>query len=291
MQALNAKRQPPLQFEALAVPPTAAQLKAAADAIFLKAKALFPISTAWPNLDSEQVMPRLQKLYQTPYLFQQGNLGLCPAATFFYHMYTLKPVETAQFAQDLYLHANGTLGKLVVRPGSDLLKADYHATIFIHKALRFFPDQADWMIMCSLRDSENAWFDYEGNPSDFVGEWSSAGHLSDWYTTTGFFTSVKFDSYYLTDPSVDTLLQTLVKTDKNGIALRIKTKMLRSLGVQSSILPDFHIIPVLTTPVIDKAMNRIEFQYWTWGRPPPLVLNEDLDFVRDCIMAIIVVTF
>lgn len=289
VKALNANRQSPLQFEPLAVPPTIPQLKAVADTILLKAKALFPASTAWPNLDSEQVLPRLQKLYQSPYLFQQGNIGLCTVAAFLYHMFSLKPVETTQFAQDLYVQGHGKLGKLDVHPGVDLLNADYQS-IFLNKALQFLPDQADWMVMCSLRDSENWWIDFEGEPSDFnPAVRTSTGELSGWYTKTGFFTTVQYDSYYIIDPSADAL-QALVKTDKNVIGLWIKTKMLRSQwGIEFSILPSTHIVAVTSTPVVNKTLNTIEFEYWTWGHIP-MLLKEELDFVRDCIHGIIVAT-
>jgi hypothetical protein len=44
-----------------------------------------------------------------------------------------------------------------------------------------------------------------------------------------------------------------------------------------------------STPVIDEANNSIKFEYWTWGEPTRM-LEEKLDFVRDCIMGITVVT-
>jgi len=49
------------------------------------------------------------------------------------------------------------------------------------------------------------------------------------------------------------------------------------------------MIAMTSTPVIDKAMNKIEFMLWTWGENPKL-LKEELDFVRDCILGTIVAT-
>ena len=80
---------------------------------------------AWPNLDPDQVLPRNGELYQTPYLFQQGSLPLCVVGTFFYHCFVMKPVETAQFAKDLYSGGQGVLGKFKVAPGDDLRNANY----------------------------------------------------------------------------------------------------------------------------------------------------------------------
>jgi len=291
--ALNSKRQSSsLQFEALAVPPTADQLKAAANTILLKAKDLFPTSTAWPNLDSEQVLPRIQKLLQEPFLFQQGVIGLCTAVTFLYHIFELKPMETVQFAKDLYIHGHSMLGKMDIRPLKDLLNADYQS-IFLIKGMREAPPQADWMIMCSICSSETWWTKIVGPPSDYNPDVdASTSEMAGWYTSTGFFTTVKYVSYWVTDPSVETM-QGLVKKDDNAIALWIKPKLLRSLYPWVLDLPildnDTHMIAMTSTPVIDKAMNKIEFMLWTWGEPPKL-LKEELDFIRDCILGIIVAT-
>jgi hypothetical protein len=243
---------------------------------------------AWPNLNPDEVLPRISALAQTPHLFQQGNLPLCVVGTFFYHMFVLKPSETAQFAKDLYGQGQALLGKFNVAPGDDLRNANYQS-IFQKTDLKFVPPQADWMLMCSVRDSENWWFDYEGDPSETIAIFTAARDINDWYNKTGFFSSVKWDPYNLTDPSVATL-KALNKTNTNGIALWIKTKMLRSIyQISESWIPSKHTLALTSTPVIDEANNSIKFEFWTWGTPPRM-LEEKLDFVRDCIMGITVVT-
>jgi hypothetical protein len=116
-------------------------------------------------LNPDEVLPRITALAQTPYLFQQGNLDLCVAGTFFYHMFVLKPSETAQFSKGLYGQGQAVLGKLNVTPGDDLRNANYRS-MFQKTDLKFVPPQADWMLMGSIRDSENRWFDYEGDPTE-----------------------------------------------------------------------------------------------------------------------------
>ena len=145
------------------------------------------------------------------------------------------------------------------------------------------------MLMCSVRDSTNWAFDFEGDPNESVAVATAASDVNDWYNKTGFFSSVKWDPYYLTDPSAATL-QGLNKNDHNGIALWIKTKMLRSqFQIADSWMPSKHTLALTKTPVVDEAANSITLEYWTWGMPPR-TLTEKLDFVRDCIMGITVVT-
>jgi len=59
------------------------------------------------------------------------------------------------------------LGDMKISPGSDLRAADYGAI-----ATRFpnIPPQTDWMLMCSVRDSENWFFDFEGSPDELFAE-------------------------------------------------------------------------------------------------------------------------
>jgi hypothetical protein len=210
-------------------------------------------------------------------------------------MFLLKPTQIAQLARDLFFNGHGMLGKLNVSPGKDLRASDYQH-IFLNQALVFIPDQMDWMVMCSLRDSENWFVDFEGEPTNYdLADKTWTSTLAGWYKDTGFFSSVVYDSYWFTDPSVDTIKKLVVDPNKkNAVTWWIKTKMLRSdslwgPGVSSSIFPSTHIIAVTGTPVVDEKMNRIEFEYWTWGEPPR-VLKDELDFVRDCIVGIIVST-
>jgi hypothetical protein len=181
---------------------------------------------AWPNLDSNQVLPRIPTLSLSPYLFQQGSVPLCVAGTFFFHLFSLKPTETAQFAKDLYGQGQAVLGKMNIAPSDDLRNANYN-DIFLHTELKLVPPQLDWMLMCSIRDSQNWFFDYEGDATDSIAAHTSGGAIVDWYNKTGFFSSVAYDPYYLTDPSVATL-SALQKTTTNAIALGVKTKILRS---------------------------------------------------------------
>jgi hypothetical protein len=247
-----------------------------------------PVDPPWSNLDPNLVRPRIQDLFDTPSDFQQGSESLCTAAVFFYHLFVLKPIETAQFAQDLFNQGSASLGGLTVAPGPDLINADY-AAIFATATDSVNPPQCDWMLMCSIRDSTNYFIDFEGDPAESIAQVTFMNDLKNWYSSTGFFSNVNLDTYYVTDPSVTTL-QAVVKTDTNAVALWIKAKLLASQFDLSGVGPlETHMIAVTQTPTIDEANNQVSLQLWTWGLPPK-TLNVALDFFQDCIYAILVVT-
>jgi hypothetical protein len=243
---------------------------------------------AWPKLNPEEVIPRLELLRTDAFRFNQGSLPLCTAGAFFFHCFSLKPAETLEFGKTLFGMGQAKLGRLDVRPGSDLRTADYTA-IFTNSDLKFAPPQADWMLMCSIRDSTNWWFDFEGAPDEIIATSTSNGNLRDWYEDTGLFSRVEFEEYLLTDSSVAEV-KALSKTANNGIAWTVKTKILRShFPTTDSWVPSRHVIGITSTPVVDEATGKIRFEYWTWGFAPREI-EEDLDFVRDCICGIFVVT-
>ena len=54
------------------------------------------------------------------------------------------------------------------------------------------PPQADWMLMSSIRDSSNWFFDFEGSPDESTSMKTSSSELSEWYAKTGFYSSVTY---------------------------------------------------------------------------------------------------
>lgn len=211
-------------------------------------------NTTWPKLDKVTVLTRLNDLKNNADLFNQGVIGLCTAAAFFHHIIQKEKEKFYSFSTALYEDGNASLGKLKIVASKTLRNTDYAALALKYQPM---PPQADWMLMCALRDSENWFFDFDGSPDDSDDMKTPTKELSSWYEDTGFYSSVEYS-----DETSLEKIQMIQKTDKNQIALWIAAKLLGHPDTKAT-----HMITLESPITIDKANNRITFNYWTWGQP------------------------
>ena len=118
------------------------------------------------------------------------------------------------------------------------------------------PPQAEWMLMSALRDSENWFFDYQGDPDEWIASRTYAKELSEWYEKTGFYTSVAFSD----DPSPGAI-KSITKKTTNHIALCIRVSPLPGYAGRS----DGHVITVEGPITINEAADSVTFKYWSWA--------------------------
>ena len=137
-------------------------------------------------------------------------------------------------------------------PDTDLKNADYAALVAKTPSM---PPQADWMVMSALRDSENWFFDFEGAPDETVAMSTSMKEMAGWYGDTGFWKSVT-----TSDKTDDAAIGALSKNATNQVALWIKIAL---LGDPRSAT---HMITVEGPMTVDKAADKVQFDYWTWGQ-------------------------
>ncbi len=236
--------------------------------------ALGNATASWPYLDKVAVLDRIQLLRGDADLFDQGRMGLCTAAAFYHHALQRAPDKMAQLGNALLDQGVGYLGKMKIRAGYDLRHADYRKLAAANPP---FVPQAEWMLMSSLRDSENIWFDFEGGLDENYSMETSAEELSGWYKDTGFYTNVSF-----TDDRSIAKIRLLQKAATSHLALWISANMIAP-GVKAG-----HMITVESPIAVDPATNTISFDYWTWGRTKPYKkLSMSLaDFQKDYFGAI-----
>jgi len=207
---------------------------------------------AWPKLDSTTVLTRIQNLKNNANLFNQGTIGLCTTACFYHHMIQRNAAKFESFANALYGGGIGYMGNLRVAPGTDLRNADYAALAAKYANM---PPQADWMLMSSLRDSENWFFDYEGAPDESTAIETPTKELRGFYESTGLYNDVVFNE----GTSVADI-KAISKTASNHIVLWIRTVLLADL-------PGTHVITLEGPITVDEANDKVTFDYWTWAQP------------------------
>jgi hypothetical protein len=116
------------------------------------------------------------------------------------------------------------------------------------------PPQADWMLMSSLRDSENWFFDYEGAPDESTAIETPTKELKGFYTSTGLYNNVVFNE----GTSVADI-KAISKTANNHVVLWIRTALLGGSGT--------HVITLEGPITVDEANDKVTFDYWTWAQP------------------------
>ncbi len=148
----------------------------------------------WPNLSRAKVAAGLMKRLKEPDTFNQGQTWLCGIATFVRVWAYDHPVEYVQLAADLFDKGEGKLtggpktltdskndGE-VIKASADLMKSAV-ARVSDSETL----DQADWVVLGSIRESFNSVFTYGADegpfhirawnfPSDVVREFKAAGY-------------------------------------------------------------------------------------------------------------------
>src|SRR4051812_17228429 len=153
---------------------------------------------AW-QLDRGWTLIRLRELLRNPELIDQRGLNACAPAVFFRVWLARDPVAAATFACALLRDGSAAIGSLRVAPSWKLLGQNYAslkaATDAAHPHAT--PENADWMLLSALRDSENIWFDYAGEPytaGDAVAGLTLPSTVASWLSATNLYSSVVNDT-------------------------------------------------------------------------------------------------
>jgi hypothetical protein len=237
-----------------------------------------PSTVAW-KLDRTQTLQRLRTLLTTPALIGQRGLNACAPAAFFRVWLARDPVGAAAFACTMLRDGTATIGSKTITASQGLLAQDYAAVRDAVNAAHSnaMPDTADWMLQCSLRDSENTLVDYLGEPysvRDTIAGLTLPLTLTSWLTATNLYTTVANDTTVL--PGVDNQrLPTLLPTSNVDIILLVNSSFnanfYPNLATRPLVppspgvyIPDHYV--VMNGPFSLDAGVWLNVDVWTWGR-------------------------
>jgi hypothetical protein len=258
--------------------------------------------TAFTKIKRKALADQLRKRIKDPYLINQGNASLCGPAVFIYYLAKRRPKQYAQYIIDLYEKGEADIGRLKVKPGRDCKDFKPGAAQGIM--------QADWVALAGLRDSENAFFDYD-HPNDQIPGITLPGDIAKWFTLADS-PAVRKNTNIIFDKSLYTLLQAH-KLYRHGtcVCLFVGQKVLQ--GKSGGRCPADHWV-VLNSPIQfdgkpvdgllrkglkvndDKSLlsKKIQFLLYTWGEEyrwvnkanPKLIVKEFLDYFYGYVSAL-----
>ena len=133
------------------------------------------------NLDRKKVQDRVNTLKMFPTAIYQGGAGTCAVAAVTYLWIKRDKEGFAKAAMDLYDKGEVKVNEYSIDPDSHLEEMDPKNNKDIYSGLgETF--QADWMILSSIQDSQNTFYDFDGVSSDKQGAGNTSSDIADMMT-------------------------------------------------------------------------------------------------------------
>ena len=219
-------------------------------------------SKAFPNIGPMEMEVGVTERMRKPDLIDQDISSLCGPSVLMYHVARTSATAYETYCRNLYHDGIGTLGEnLVVKPGHDCRHVRPQNL-----------NAADWVALASLRDSENAVFDYD-DEDDQIGGITLPSTLAGWMRKVGAGTVINETNVYLTKGE-DNLRQAnqLHRLDRS-VCLFIRATAVEHDNLQEQdgrfalfqpfTIPNHWV--ALTSEIQFRPDGRVTFNVFTWG--------------------------
>lgn len=209
---------------------------------------------AFTKISRSDVADGLEKIVKGTAAISQRGASLCGPAAFLYCVSKDKPADYVNYVTGLYETGEAKLGTLAVKPGSSLKG---------YKPPKGKIRPADWIALASLRDSENAVFNYDEITDEFAGI-SLPSALEGWFKSAGY-SQVKQDTGVWFHEGQETLTNaTGAFNQGKRVCLFISAgKLMDEKKVKkNSSFPD-HWVVLTKAPNVTKTT--IGLSVFTWG--------------------------
>jgi hypothetical protein len=181
-------------------------------------------------------------------------VNLCGPAAMFTTLCRDNPVKYAKFACELFDTGHAWLGTLEVSPSVNLRVADPQFTAKLNAA--------DWIVLASIRDSENTLTDFSTVDAGFGGI-TLPGALEDWYIAAGYSDVIEECNVWFNKDEEHARWANRLRSQGYRISLFINMQMLYE-ATQN----DWSSIPThwinLTSPML--ITSNVTFTCFTWGQ-------------------------
>jgi hypothetical protein len=208
--------------------------------------------SVWPHLDRAKIAAGLKVRIDDPDKIDQAGTSLCGPADFARDVAEDKPVEYAKAVIDLFKTGTAFIGTFAIKPCGDLRKYSIIGSV----------DPADWILLASIRDTDNWFFDYQAE-SDDVAAITMPHSKESWLRRAGY-TEVINETNILSSKNKANAARASDLFDRGyKVALLINSKMLYAISMYSSSLTPDHWIAL--TSDIELDSETVEFQVYSWG--------------------------
>lgn len=203
---------------------------------------------AFTNLSRADIASGLRARVDNPSVIQQGPTQFCGPGSFVFSIASDDPVRYVRFAIELFEQGQSNLGKLHVAPDDEVRRSSPPSS-------RIAP--VDWMVLGSLRDSENWFFDIETGES-IIRNGTNPHEIAGWFRQAGY-TKVVDEANTVFSKDLNNANQaTQLFRDGYKVVLYLR------MGAFDPTESGTHF--VVLTSEIQFLGNNVEFTIFTWGK-------------------------
>lgn len=225
----------------------------------------------WPYIQKAALLADIQATVLNPFLVNQSSTPLCGPTAIVFELVSKQPARYVSICQSLYETGQFQSRTKVVRPADRLRESKIHQGISV----------ADWMLIATLRDTENLLFPVDANSSGLAN--NIAGITTPWemkswiYEILGY-DQVDFESTFVYG-EFDAMRKAHAARRQGGVAfLLIDASMLQ--GSAPAIAYPNHWVSYLGNLQIDDGVwyqhdsGHIRFDCYSWGSKRSVDLGE-----------------
>jgi hypothetical protein len=230
-----------------------------------------PGVSVWPQINRARLAAGLIERIQDPNKIHQRGTPLCGPASLVRALASDDPTAYARAAIDLYTHGTARIRALNVRAGNELKRAAPEGNA----------DPADWILLASVRDSDNWFFSPAGWFGSNLAGITRPGTMESWLRDAGY-TDIVNITYLVAKPIPSVLAAEAYRASnlfREGykVLLFIDADMLEESTQDDavSMYPDHWV--ALNSAITDGGIVNydapVSFSIYTWGRELSVPLN------------------
>ncbi len=227
----------------------------------------------WPHLDKTAIISEMRSRLHNPFRVNQGQQPFCGPASVLFELIRKFPLRYVELCQSLYETGGFQAQTRQIQASESLRQAS-------QGELRMGP--ADWMVLATLRESENFLFPVEPNAPELVRNlagmtkfWEMKGWVRE---ILGYSRVEYFHTYVLRDLAALKKSQEIL--DQGGVALGLITAENLLSKNKSRITVPNHWIALVGNVEIQKGTfwkhdsGHVSFDVFTWAKRVTIDANE-----------------
>lgn len=229
--------------------------------------------SAWKCLDKNLLLAQIKLRLQDPFLVNQGKQAFCGPAAILFELVRTQPLRYLEICRSIY-ETGGFEGTSVRFKASEKLR---------HSECRQNMNPADWMILTTLRESENRFLPVEADAPEVMRNLAGltkSWQMKGWAKEVLGYSYVKYCNTYLYG-EWEALQEASEVIASGGVAFALITSQ-SLFGKELSFLPSpNHWLSIMGNISIqddewEEDNKRISLDVYSWGQKLQIDQNESL---------------